>query len=268
MFDAGPEETQALKALLDYYRAIGVDCALDEHRHDRFAEKEPVVPAEAPKAPPRSLPTTAASPRASLPEPMTPQDALKEAERIASAARTLEELRSGLAAFEGGQASRARYFLFSSGNPAPLMALDYAPGETEERGGEAFSGAEARLLDAMMAAIGRDRESAYYAYFSPWRPAGGHSLAGHVASALAPFALRHIELAKPKAVLLLGETARIVLRANEPPAKLYGRKFDLRAGDETISAVPAPALAAMLKTTSLKRQAWRALRALAAILDG
>ncbi|QGM46982.1 uracil-DNA glycosylase family protein [Methylocystis heyeri] len=267
------DETQALKALLEYYRAIGVDFALDESPHDRFAQAEyEIAAAEAPESSPAPPPpgpvTREAPPRAlNVAAPLTPQAALEEAETIANAAATLEELREGLAGFEGGRASRARHFLFSSGSPAPLMALDYAPGEAEESGGEAFSGAEARLLDAMMAAIGRGRTSAYYAYFSPWRPAGGQPLAPHVTAALAPFALRHIALARPKAVLLLGDTARIVLGGAESPARLYARKFELQAGAETVVAVPAPGLAAMRKTPSLKRHAWRALRTLALILE-
>ena len=136
-------------------------------------------------------------------------------------------MREALAAFEGcGPLSNAKHFLFSSGAPGGLMALDYAPGEAEERGGEPFSGDEARLLDAMMAAMGESRETAYYAYFSPWRPAGGQKLAPHVAAALAPFARRHIELARPKALLLLGdETTKILLATNEPAPKVYARRF-------------------------------------------
>jgi uracil-DNA glycosylase len=266
------DETQALKALLEYYRAIGVDVALDESPHDRYAQAEyPVAAAEAPEpspAPPPGPAMREAPPRASnLAAPPTPQAALEEADRIAGGAQTLEELREGLFGFEAGRASRARHFLFSSGNPAPLMALDYAPGAAEESGGEAFSGAEARLLDAMVTSIGRGRTSAYYAYFSPWRPAGGQQLAPHVAAALAPFALRHIALARPKAVLLLGDTAKFVLGADESAARLYARRFELRAGGETVIGVPAPGLAAMLKTPSLKRHAWRALRTLAQILE-
>jgi uracil-DNA glycosylase len=266
-------ETQVLKALLEYYRALGVDVALDETPHDRYAPVEfaappPEEPSEAP--PPPAAPFSHEAPLRStnLAGPPTPQAALEEAERTARAAATLEQLREGLAGFEGGRVSRARHFLFSSGNPAPLMALDYAPGETEEKGGEAFSGAEARLLDAMMATIGRGRDNSYYAYFSPWRPAGGQPLAPHVGAALAPFALRHIALARPRAVLLLGDTAKFVLGSAESPARLYARKFELRAGAETAVAVPAPGLAAMLKTPSLKRHAWRALRTLAQILEG
>ncbi len=259
------DNARALKALLDYYRACGVDCALEEAPRDRFKDSARVV-VEAPErveTPPSAPQIRAERPRAAA-APVFPEEAVRVAENIAACAKTLEELREGLAGFDGcGPLSKARHFLFSRGAPSGLMALDYTPGEAEERGGVAFSGDEARLLDAMMAAMGESRETAYYAYFSPWRPAGGQKLAPHVAAALAPFARRHIELAKPKALLLLGdETTRILLRPNEPAPKLYARRFDVQFGRESVAAFPAPGLAAMLRTNALKRPAWRALRAL------
>ena len=258
-------DTRALKALLEYYRVCGVDCALEETPRDRFADsaRVPAKAAERVEAPPPPE-SKARAEKARVAAPVFPDEAVRAAENIAASAKTLEELRAALASFDGcGPISNARHFLFSAGSPGGLMALDYAPGEAEERGGEPFSGDEARLLDAMMAAIGESRETAYYAYFSPWRPAGGQKLAPHVAAALAPFARRHIELARPKALLLLGyETTKIILRPNESAPKLYARRFDVQFGGESVAVVPAPGLAAMLRTHALKRTAWRALRAL------
>ena len=267
--EAATDETRALMALLDYYRAIGVDCALDETPHDRFAERlaPPVVEESPPPQEPQRREAPSAPIRAPSAAPVFPQEAIRDAEAIAASARTLQELQEGLKGFEGGRASRARHFLFSSGQPASIMELDYAPGEAEESSGEAFSGPEARLLDAMLAAIGQS-QNAYRAYFSPWRPAGGQQLTAHVAAALTPFARRHIELARPRAVLLLGDTAKIMLGVSDAPTKLYARRFELQLGEAKVVAIPAPGLAAMLKASSLKRQAWRALRALDEALRG
>jgi len=259
------DDAQALKALLEYYRACGVDCAVEEAPRDRFADSARGA-AKAPErveAPPPPEPRARAE-KVRAATPIFPDQAARAAESIASSAKTLEELREALAAFEGcGPLSNAKHFLFSAGAPGGLMALDYAPGEAEERGGEPFSGDEARLLDAMMAAMGESRETAYYAYFSPWRPAGGQKLAPHVAAALAPFARRHIELARPKALLLLGdETTKILLATNEPAPRVYARRFDVQFGGESVAVFPVPGLAAMLRTNALKRAAWRTLRAI------
>ena len=257
------DESRALQALLDYYRACGVDCALDETARDRFADSArplPKAPVEENPAPPQ--------PRSGKPPvALFPEETARIAESVAAAARTLDELRESLSAFEGfGSVANARHFLFSRGAPAEVMAMDYAPGEAEERGGIAFSGAEARLLEAMLGAIGTARNDSYCAYFSPWRPPGGRAFAPHVASVLAPFARRHIELARPKAVLLLGDAARHVLGSSETPTRLYARPFELRLGEQTIVAVPAPGLSAMLRTSALKPRAWSALRTIGARL--
>jgi uracil-DNA glycosylase family 4 len=261
--EATIDGSRALQALLDYYRACGVDCALGETARDRFADSArpaPKAPVEASAAPPQ--PRSGKPPAALFPEETT-----RIAESVAAAAQTLDELRESLASFEGfGSVANARHFLFSLGAPSAIMAMDYAPGETEERGGVAFSGAEARLLDAMFRAIGTTRKNLYYAYFSPWRPPGGQAFAPHVAAALAPFARRHIELARPKAVLLFGDAARHVLGSGETLTRLYARPFELRLGGQTIVAVPAPGLAAMLRTSALKPRAWSAVRIIGALL--
>lgn len=263
--DSGVDERRALAALLDYYRALGVDCALDAAPHDRYLESGDPVATPAPMPPaPRKAP--APPPRGAAPI-LTPQEAERAAQDIAAAANSLDELREGLARFEGGGPMlKARHFLFARGAPSDLMAIDYAPGEAEESTGAAFSGEEARLLGAMLAAIGRSFDDVYCIYFSPWRPPGGQKLSSHVSSALAPFARRHIELSRPKALLLLGDVAKSLLETQASGANLYAQRFDLKLQDEIIDAVPAPGLAAMLKAGALKAQAWRALRLLDALL--
>ncbi|HYA79371.1 MAG TPA: uracil-DNA glycosylase family protein, partial [Methylocystis sp.] len=236
------DEARELIALLDYYRALGVDCALDETPRDRYAES-----ARAPVAAPASPPPLRREPAPSraLAAPLAPQEAERAARELAAGAATLEDLREVLAHFDGGGAiARARHFLFAAGAPRDLMVLDYAPGEREESGGAPFSGAEARLLSAMLAAIGRNFESAYCAYFCPWRTPGGQKLTPHASAALAPFAKRHIELAQPKALLLLGETAKIILPESGTPANVYAQRFDLRFGGGDVIAVAAPGLSA------------------------
>jgi len=174
--------------------------------------------------------------------------------------------------------SRVKFFLGYSRNvedgPALTTIQLFNPAGNEfpvfqdilQRENEYRLGAEARLLEAMLSAIGTARNNSYYAYFSPWRPPGGQAFAPHVASALAPFARRHIELARPKAVLLLGDAARHVLGSSETPTRLYAKPFELRLGEQTIFAVPAPGLSAMLRTSALKPRAWSALRIIGALL--
>jgi uracil-DNA glycosylase family 4 len=259
--ESAAEETRVLKALLVYYDACGVDCALDAEPHNRFSESaRPSKPAPAPiEAPalerrPQPVRIDSAAMRA-------PEELARAAEALAAAATDLEQLKASLAGFEGlAPTGGARHFFFASGAPAELMVMDFTPGEAEERSGAPFCGSEARLLEAMLKAIGASRDNAYLSYFAPWRFAGGQAPPPHVAAALAPFARRHVALARPKAVLLLGEFARLVLGVDEAPARLYGRRCAFPGAENEILVLVTPSLSSMLRTAALKRAAWRSLR--------
>jgi DNA polymerase len=146
------------------------------------------------------------------------------------------------------------------------MTLDFAPGEEEERSGEAFIGPEARLLDNMLKAVGLDRSSAYLAHATPWRPPGARELNAGEVAALAPFLRRHVELAAPEVLLVFGDYAARAALGSTDVARLRGQWFDYEAGSVRTRALLAPSLAALLKTPVLKRRAWRDLRAVAAAL--
>lgn len=273
--DLAPEP--GLAALVDWYVSIGVDIAVDETPHDRFAESAapPVrpaapapalVPAPPPAAAPRMEAAREARPGRAI--PVFSEEASRAARDAAAQATTIDELRARLEAFEGcALKATAGYFLFSAGTPgAPLMALDFSPGEEEERGGAAFVGPEARLLDNMLRAIGRDRASAYLAYATPWRPPGARELNAAEVAALNPFLRRHIALAAPRALLILGDFAARAALGSPDVARYRGVLFDYDCGGATARALVAPSLASLLRTPILKRRAWRDLRALAAAL--
>jgi uracil-DNA glycosylase len=84
----------------------------------------------------------------------------------------------------------------------------------------------------------------------------------------APFARRHVELARPKVVLLLGDPpARALLASNETVASLRGKPFALRLGAHAATAFVFNSLDSLLKSpAALKPAAWRDLRAAAALL--
>ncbi len=230
------DQQRALAASLDWHLDCGVDLALDEAPHDRYAESA------------RAAQTRAAPSRADAAS-VFPDEAARAAREAAASAMTLDELAARLAAFDGCPfKAMAGNFLFSAGTPgARVMVLDAAPGEEEERGGQAFRGARARLLDNMLAAIGLNRETAYLAYFSPWRPVGDRTPTAQEAMALLPFARRHVELARPEVLVLLGDPlARAMLSTNDTGTRLYGRWFDCVCGAASVRAMTLPALKTMV----------------------
>src|SRR4051812_50134305 len=77
MSDLAPDRA-ALESLLDFYAEAGVDCALDEAPHDRFAEAARPAPAHRP-APP--APEAGPGRRAPSPAPPSPARAARGAPR-------------------------------------------------------------------------------------------------------------------------------------------------------------------------------------------
>ena len=226
-----PETRAALLALLDWYVESGVDLALDEAPHDRYADSARASvaslaePAD-PVATPLPQPSAAERPRRAAAPIVAPDEAVRAAEEEAANARDLDDLAGRLADFPHAPfRDMAQHFLFGAGAPsARLIAFDAAPGATEEASGEAFSGLSAKLLDNMLAAIGFDRSSASLAYVSPWRPPGDKALTPHEMAIFAPFARRRVELARPEVILLFGDApARVMLTTKEPVGKLRGK---------------------------------------------
>lgn len=269
-------ESDALLALLEWQLACGADIAVDDAPHDRYAEsaahqRQKLETKSRVDSYRHSSMTVAPAPPVKILAPPFPEEAARLAEAAAAAAAGLDELAARFASFEGcALKSMATHFLFAAGAPgARLMVLDFAPGEDEERSGVPFSGKSAMLLDNMLAAIGLDRKTSYLAYFSPWRPPGDKHANPADEAALLPFARRHVELAAPEVLLILGDpTARAMLQTSLSGAQLRGRSFDCVCGEKTIRAIVLPSLANVLKTPLLKRNIWRDLRMAAAFLRG
>lgn len=122
---------------------------------------------------------------------------------------------------------------FADGNAgARLMIVGEAPGRDEDRLGVPFVGAVGQFLDSMMASIGLDRSSVYLTNFLPWRPPGNRSATTEEINMLLPFLYRHVQLAKPEFVLILGGApATVILNNGKNILKLRGCWHDIDYGD-------------------------------------
>ena len=115
------------------------------------------------------------------------------------------------------------------------MVIGEAPGREEDREGLPFVGRSGQLLDRMLAAIGLSRRAedpapgAYITNVLPWRPPQNRDPSGDEAAKMLPFLFRHIELAEPEFLLLLGSpAARAVLATDDGVTRLRGRWHDWR----------------------------------------
>jgi len=122
---------------------------------------------------------------------------------------------------------------FSDGNAgARLMIIGEAPGRDEDRLGVPFVGAVGQFLDRMLASIGLDRSGVYLTNFLPWRPPGNRTAIAEEIDMLLPFLYRHIQLANPELVVILGGTpAKTMLQSGDNILKLRGRWQDIDFGD-------------------------------------
>ncbi|HEY0107503.1 MAG TPA: uracil-DNA glycosylase [Rhizomicrobium sp.] len=271
---ASREETlSALHWLVE----AGADEAVGEAPVDRFALRSVPPQAPVPKSPePRPL----SSPRPEGPRPLaqiTPAnvaplatDGFSTALEISARCNSLPELKAALEAFEGSQLRKlAKNTVFADGNPeSGILFIGEAPGRDEDAAGLPFVGRAGKLLDRMMAAIHLDRTRAYIINVMPWRPPDNRNPdPGEVAMCI-PFLRRHIELAQPKVLILLGAvSARHVLGLNDGIMKLRGRWLDYRVGSAMIPAMPTLHPAYLLRQPAHKKLAWRDLQAVADRLD-
>ena len=254
---------------LRWYLDAGVDEAIGNEPVNRFALPPP-KPA-APPTPRLSAPPPAQrdeyrpspSPRAAAPAVLESADATAASARdLAASCQTLEELKSAITAYEGCPLKKtAMNTVFADGNPeSGLMFVGEAPGAEEDRKGLPFVGRAGMLLDKMLAAIGRDRTSAYISNILPWRPPGNRTPTPNETTICLPFIARHIELVNPKVIVFLGGTAAgTLLDRREGITKLRGRWFTYESAAGPIQALPTYHPAYLLRQPALKQFAWRDL---------
>lgn len=138
------------------------------------------------------------------------------AESVVASCKTLDELEAALNAFDGGLLKRsAKNTVFADGTRgAPLMIVGEAPGADEDQQGKPFVGVSGQLLDKMLNASGMSRDKdVYISNVVPWRPLGNRTPDQAVITMCLPFIRKHIELAAPKAVLMLGGVSAKALLA-------------------------------------------------------
>ncbi len=275
---------EALASLLRWYADMGVDIAVDEAPHDRFAEARAVTPetssapVTAAQAPVRERPADISAPRSlsrapraetlgAKPEAASADALSQSAREAASSAQTLDELRVRLDAFTGcALKNTATQLVFSDGNPeADIMFVGEAPGADEDRIGKPFVGRAGQLLDKMLAAIGLDRSQVYIANVVPWRPPGNRTPTPVETAACLPFTRRQIELVDPKILICLGApSAQTLLAIKDGIMRARGKwlPYEISTG----RSIPALAMlhpAYLLRQPAQKKLAWQDLRMIA-----
>ncbi|MGH1367840.1 MAG: uracil-DNA glycosylase [Maritimibacter sp.] len=266
------------KALLEWYVELGAvdaigDTPVNCYELAQEAPKPAALQTRASKAgPPAAAPnaSVASAPDAKEAKGAQTAELVAQATALAAKANSLSALRDALEGWDAFPLKRgARQFVFSDGIPgARVMVLGEMPGPEEERAGVPFSGASGALLDKMLAAIGRDRTSeapgaaVYLANTLPYQPPARRSPTADEIDMIRPIVARHIELAEPDVVILMGNIAC---------QAMWKRSGILRMRGTWGEAAGRPAIAMahpgyLLKTPAAKREAWADLLAVQAKL--
>lgn len=150
--------------------------------------------------------------------------------------------------------------VFGVGNRrADWLIIGEAPGAEEDRQGEPFVGRAGQLLNAMLKAIGLQRETVFIANVLKSRPPGNRDPKPDEVAACLPYLMRQIKLLQPKLMLAVGRIAAQNLLATDVS---LGR---LRGQVHTFGELNTPLIvtyhpAYLLRTPADKRKAWEDLK--------
>jgi len=166
-----------------------------------------------------------------------PVDALAEAQRLAQSCTSLDALYKALESFDGcGLTANARTTVFSDGRAgADVVVVGEMAMRDDDEIGKPFQGPEGELLTKMLGSIGLNRQQdCYLTCLIPWRPPGNRNPTAEEIALCRPFLVRHLELARPKALLMVGGlAAQTLLGASDGIMKLRTRSFDYCLGSDS-----------------------------------
>lgn len=269
---------QAALAALAWYQEQGVDEALGDAPVDRFAlAARPLPPPAAARSelPDNGRAATIKAAAAPVPQtalPLGNAETRAEAAKLALAAQNLEELRAAIASFDGVALKKtATNLVFADGNPAsPVMLVGEAPGGDEDRIGKPFVGVSGQLLDKILACIDLNRaeedpdRAIYISNILNWRPPGNRTPSPAEIEASLPFIERHIQLVRPRLLILCGGVSAKALLGREDSISKLRRSWHEYRPRTLELATDAPAIPAiatyhpsyLLRTPSQKRAVW------------
>ncbi len=259
MESAHPLDHTTARALLEWQIEAGVDEAICDAPIDRYALDAAPPRIETKPAPP------AAAALATAPDPV------QAATAIAAEAQSLEDLATAQAAFPYCDLRKgARNFVFADGMAgARVMIVGEAPGRDEDRDGRPFVGRAGQLLDRMLAAIDLSRQAhdpasaVYITNVLPWRPPSNRTPDAAEIAMMLPFLARHIALAAPDVLVVMGNTPCQALLGRSGITRLRGTWTHA----ENLPALPMFHPAYLLRTPAAKREAWADLLSLRARLN-
>lgn len=149
--------------------------------------------------------------------------------------------------------------VFGVGNRnADWLVVGEAPGVEEDAVGEPFVGANGKLLNQMLLAIGLKREEVYIVNIVKCRPIDDRDPRAVEVAACEAYLKQQITLIQPKIIFAVGRiAAQNLLKLDQKVGDMRGHKFEY--GDSKTPLVVSYHPAHLLRMPSAKRKAWQDL---------
>ena len=152
----------------------------------------------------------------------------------------------------------AKNIVFSDGNPkSKIMLVGEAPGANEDQEGLPFVGKAGQLLDKMLSAIDLDRKKVYISNIINYRPPENRRPTDDEIKRYLPFISKHIEIIRPKILVLLGSTAMNALIGKEIViSKMRGKWIEKQFGTCKTSVIITFHPSFLMRQPAQKKMAW------------
>jgi DNA polymerase len=148
---------------------------------------------------------------------------------------------------------------------ARLLVVGEAPGADEDAQGVPFVGRAGQLLNKMIAAIDLEREEVYICNVLKCRPPGNRTPQPAEVAQCLPYLEQQIALVRPALICAMGLPAvGALLKLKGPMGAIHGKTFQYRG----VPVIPTYHPAALLRTPSLKREAWEDMKRVRDLLKG
>jgi uracil-DNA glycosylase family 4 len=221
---------------------MGADEIVLEQAVDRFAESAKIVP-------PATKPVAAPAQAVATTIPMVDVSGLNSITEIITALNFLDN--------HPLKKSATKLSFFEGSEQARILIISDSPRKEEDRSGLVFADKARLLVSNMLTAIGLKLDDVALMNLLPWRVLGGRAPnAGEVIPTL-PFVRRAVELLQPQAILAFSALPGQYLGGGDASIQRQRGKWIDVMGVPLLSTLHPEEL---LRTPTLKRQAWRDLQ--------
>ena len=148
--------------------------------------------------------------------------------------------------------------VFNDGNiNSPIMLIGEAPGQKEDELSKPFVGEAGSLLNKMLSAINLNRKDLYITNVVNYRPPLNRKPDSNEIKRYSEFLLEHVDIIKPKIIILLGSTAmEAFFGSNLKISKERGTWKEILIKDKTFLTMVTFHPAYLLRQNEQKKYSW------------